>query len=190
MRLPFTAGTYSFCGPISITGNNSVTLSPGLYYGGISIAGSANVTFNPGTYILAGGGLSVTSNSTLTGTGVSFYDTTGLGGYRGIDLAGNERANLSAPTSGAMEGILFFQDRSIPSGSPSSTIIGNSQSTFDGVVYFPTTAVTYVGNSSGSGYTILVADTISVSGNASLFIGNNYSSLADGSPIKSTTLYE
>jgi len=186
----FTAGAYAFCGPVSITGNNNVTLSPGVYSGGISITGNATVKFNPGTYILAGGGLSVTGNSILTGSGVTFYDTTGPGGYKGIDLAGNERANLSAPTSGAMEGILFFQDRSIGAGSPASSIVGNAQSTFDGVIYFPTTAIRYVGNSSGSGYTILVADTISVVGNASLQIGNDYSSLTDGSPIKSTALYE
>jgi hypothetical protein len=186
----FTAGTYTFCGPVSIAGNNNVTLSPGLYSGGINISGNATVNFNPGTYILAGGGLSVTGNSTLTGSGVTFYDTTGPGGYQGIDLKGNEQANFSAPTSGPMEGILFFQDRTIPSGSAASTVVGNSQSTFDGVVYFPTTGISYVGNSSGSGYTILVADTISVVGNASLQIGNNYTSLTDGSPIKSTALYE
>ncbi|HTW88927.1 MAG TPA: pilus assembly protein TadG-related protein [Candidatus Binataceae bacterium] len=186
----FTTGNYSFCGPVSITGNNAVTFSPGLYYGGISISGNAAVTFNPGTYILAGGGLSVTGNSSLTGAGVTFYDTTGFGSYSGINLSGNEQANLSAPTSGALAGILFFQDRTIPTGSAGSSIIGNSQSTFDGALYFPTTTLTYNGNSSSSGYTILIADKLSITGNSTMVIGDNYSSLTNGSPIKSTTLYE
>jgi Flp pilus assembly protein TadG len=185
----FASGSYTFCGRVSITGNNVVTLSPGLYSGGISITGNANVTFLPGTYILAGGGLTVTGNSTLSGTGVTFYDTTGPAGYKPIDLTGNETANLSAPTSGATEGMLFFQDRSISSGSGSS-IIGNSSSTFDGVLYFPTTSLTYDGNSSSSGYTYFIADTITFTGNTDMTIGNNTSSLADGAPIKSSALYE
>jgi hypothetical protein len=186
----FNAGTYTICGGLSIVGNNVVTLSPGLYSGGISITGNANVTFRSGTYVLAGGGLSVTGNSTLTGTGVTFYDTTGPGGYKPINLTGNETANLSAPTSGSLEGILFYQDRSIPTGSAASTITGNSSSTFDGVIYFPTTSLKFTGNSSSSGYTFLIADTLTITGNSSMALGDNYSSLSDGSPIKSSALYE
>ena len=185
------AGAYTFCGAVNITGNNTVTLQPGKYYGGIKITGNANVTFSPGTYVLAGGGLTVTGNSTLKGTGVTFYDTSATGyAYAPIDLTGNETANLTAPTSGTYEGFLFFQDPSIAVGSAGATIVGNSSSTFDGIVYLPTTTLTYVGNSSGSGYTILVAYDISITGNSSFTIGNNYSSLANGSPIKSSALYE
>ena len=187
----FNAGTYTFCGAVDIIGNSSVTLQPGTYFGGIQITGNANVTFSPGTYILAGGGLTVTGNSTLTGTGVTFYNTSATGyAYAPIDLTGNETANLSAPTSGTFEGFLFFQDPSVAVGSAGATIVGNSSSTFNGIVYFPTTTLTYVGNSGGSGYTILVAYDITITGNSSFTIGNNYSSLADGAPIKSSALYE
>jgi hypothetical protein len=54
----------------------------------------------------------------------------------------------------------------------------------------PTTAVNYIGSGSGSPYTILVAYDVSLTGSGSLPIGNNYSSLADGSPIKSHALFE
>ena len=185
------AGAYTFCGPVNIQGNNTVTLQPGKYFGGIDISGNANVTFSPGTYILAGGGLTVNGNSTLKGTGVTFYNSSATGyAYAPIDLTGNETANLSAPTSGTFEGFLFFQDPSLPVGSAGITVVGNSSSTFDGVIYSPTTAITYVGNSSGSGYTILIGYTISTTGNSTFTIGNNYSSLANGSPIKSSALYE
>jgi hypothetical protein len=186
----FTSGTYSFCGPVAITGNNTVTLSPGLYYGGINITGNATVSFNPGTYVIAGGGLSVTGNSNLSGQGVTFYLTSGSGGYGPLDITGNATINLSAPTSGPLEGILFFQDRSIPNNSAASTLVGNANSTFDGAVYFPTTALTFVGNSGSSGYTFLIANSITMTGNSSTTLGSNYSSLSNGSPIKSTTLYE
>jgi Flp pilus assembly protein TadG len=184
----FASGV-SFCGPLKLTGNNAVTLQPGLYYGGIAITGNSNVTFEPGTYILAGGGLSVTGNSTLSGTGVTFFDTNGLGGYGPINLTGNETANLSAPTSGPLKGMLFFQDRTISSGAGSS-LVGNSSSTFDGVVYFPTTSLSYLGNSSSSGYTFIIADTLTITGNASMTIGSNYSSLGGTSPLSSNTIYE
>jgi hypothetical protein len=130
----------------------------------------------------------INGNSTMTGTGVTFYNTTGTGGYGAITLNGNSQANFSAPTSGALAGILFFQDRSIPSSAASSTINGNSSSTFDGAIYFPTTLLTFNGNSSANGYSIVVADKLVINGNAS--IGNNYSSLTDGSPIKGAVLAE
>ena len=184
-----SGGSYTFYGQVEIEGNNTVTMQPGLYLGGISITGNANVTFEPGTYILAGGGMSVTGNSTLTGSGVTFYNTSGVVAYAPIKLTGNETATLSAPTSGALEGMLFFQDRSIAySSSNGSDIEGNSSSTFDGAVYFPTTALSYLGNSTSSGYTFLVADTITFVGNSD--IGNNYDPLTNGSPIQSATIYE
>ena len=130
----------------------------------------------------------INGNSTMTGTGVTFYNTTGTGGYGAITLNGNSQANFSAPTSGALAGILFFQDRSIPSSGASSTINGNSSSTFDGAIYFPTTLLTFNGNSSANGYSIVVANELILNGNAAL--GSNYSSLANGSPITSSILAE
>jgi hypothetical protein len=188
----FAAGSYTFCGPVSIIGNNTTTLQPGLYLGGISITGNANVTFSPGTYVLAGGGLAITGNSTIHGTGVTFYNTSSPSfAYKPINITGNETGSLSAPTPGAMEAMLFFQDRSVANiPANASTVVGNSSTSFDGVVYFPTTGLKFFGNSASSGYTFLIADTITVTGNASMTLGTNYSSLASGSPIKSSTLYE
>jgi hypothetical protein len=103
-------------------------------------------------------------------------------------LSGNSTVNFSAPTSGPLAGILFFQDRSIPSSAAVSTITGNSSSTFDGAIYFATTAVAFNGNSSVNGYSILVADKLVIGGNAT--VGNNYTSLTNGSPIKGTILAE
>jgi hypothetical protein len=177
----------------SLNGNSGSSSSPyqlyaGTYCGGISVHGNAVLHFNAGTYVLAGGGMVISANTTMTGIGVTFYNTTGTGGYGGITLNGNTTANLSAPTSGPLTGILFFQDRSVPSSGAGSTITGNSSSTFDGALYFATTTVSFGGNSSINGYSIVVADKLTVSGNSS--IGSNYSSLTGGSPIKGTVLAE
>jgi hypothetical protein len=188
-----TEPTVGSCGFNSLSLQNQGTsasyyqLYPGTYCGGITMK-NGYTNFNAGTYILAGGGLSGGGHAVMSGTGVTFYNTTGTGGYQGISLGGNTTSNFSAPTTGAYAGILFFQDRSIPSSDPGSTLGGDSSSTYDGALYFSTTALTYSGNSSSTGYTIVVADEISVSGNSTL--GTNYSSLTGGSPIKGTVLSE
>ncbi len=175
----------------SVSGNTGTSGSPyqlyaGTYCGGISVKGNAFLNFNTGTYVLAGGGMSVDSNSYVTGSGVTFYNTTGLGGYGGITLKGT--SNLSAPTSGPLAGILFFQDRATPGSAAGTSISGSSTSTFDGALYFLTTQVTYGGNSSATGYSIVVANQLVFNGSS--MMGNNYSSLANGSPIKGTVLSE
>jgi Putative Flp pilus-assembly TadE/G-like len=177
----------------SLNGSSGSSSSPyqlyaGTYCGGISVHGNAVLHFNAGTYVLAGGGMNISANTTMTGTGITFYNTTGTGGYGAISFNGNSQANFSAPTSGPLAGILFFQDRSIPAGSAGSTISGNSSSTFDGAIYFATTTVAFNGNSSANGYSIVVANELTLSGNASL--GANYSSLTTGSPIKGVVLAE
>ncbi|MGH7906566.1 MAG: pilus assembly protein TadG-related protein [Candidatus Binataceae bacterium] len=169
---------------LSANGNSVLTLNPGVYCGGISINGNSSVTFNPGAYIIAGGGMTVNGDASLSGDGVTFYDTSGTSSFMGITINGDIQANLSAPTSGPLEGILFFQDRSVVNG-PGSTINGNAKTTFDGAFYFPTTQLTYNGNSSTNGYTIVVADKLLLNGNSSL--GDNYQMLADGSPIRADT---
>jgi len=159
----------------------------GTYCGGITVS-NGFTNFNAGTYVLAGGGLTSQGGPLMTGTGITFYNTTGTGGYKPINLSGNATANFSAPTSGPLTGILFFQDRSIPGSAAGSTVSGNSTSTFDGALYFPTTTLTYSGSSSVNGYNIVVADKLSLSGNSTL--GTNYSSLTGGSPIRGTVLAE
>jgi Putative Flp pilus-assembly TadE/G-like len=169
------------------TSGSYYQLYAGTYCGGITIS-NGFTNFNAGTYILAGGGLTANGGPVMTGTGITFYNTTGTGGYQAITLTGNTTSNFSAPTSGPLVGILFFQDRSIPSSAAGSTVSGSSTSTFDGAAYFPTTTLTYSGNSSLGGYAIVVADKVVLSGSAKL--GTNYSSLTGGSPIKGTTLAE
>lgn len=162
-------------------------LYPGTYCGGITVS-NGFLQFNAGTYVLAGGGLTSKGGPVMNGSAVTFYNTTGTGGYQAITLTGGTTSNFSAPTSGPLAGILFFQDRAIPSSAAGSTVSGNSTSTFDGALYFPTTTLTYSGNSSLNGYNIVIANKVALSGNS--VIGTNYSSLAGGSPIRGTILAE
>jgi RHS repeat-associated protein len=147
----------------------SSTLNPGTYCNGITISGATNVTFNPGTYILMGGGLNVTGAAILNGTGLTFFLTQGLGyQYGPLSITGSVVATLKAPASGPYTGILFYQDPRIGTGQPANTSTGSSASTLDGALYFPTTALTFAGASSGGSCLIIVADTITLTGSATL----------------------
>jgi hypothetical protein len=158
----------------------SSTLNPGTYCNGITISGATNVTFNPGTYILMGGGLNATGASILKGSGVTFFLTQGLGySYGPMSISSSVVATLSAPTSGPYYGILVYQDRQIGTGKAAAAVTGASTSSLEGVLYFPTTALTLAGAEAGGNCLIVVADTITLTGAAA--IGNG---CAGGSPLQ------
>lgn len=188
--VPSCSGNYNMLN-ISTT----QTLNPGLYCGGIKLNGGSNVTFNPGTYIIKGGGLVVLAGATVSGQGTTFFLTgqnnknNNPSSYGGVQIAGSSNVHLSAPcssSSGGIEGMLFFQDRAITAG-VGSVINGSSTSTFSGALYFPTTSLSYSG-SSGAGYTLIVADTLTINGTTS--VNSNYSCLSNGSLIKNAALVQ
>jgi hypothetical protein len=117
----------------------------------------------------------------MTGSGVTFFNTAAAGySYGPISLSGGTTITLSAPATGSLAGILFFQDSSVGAGAASS-FSGGATAILNGTLYFPTTGLTYSGGSS-SAYTIIVADTVNFSGGSVL--NNDYSSLSGGSPVK------
>ena len=176
-------------GPIGIG-----TLSPGVYCGGMTITGLAILHLQPGTYVMMGGGLNVAGAAVITGTGVTFYLTgDSTYPYGGVNILGATVNSLVAPTSGPMEGILFFQDRTISAAAAAAnpnTIVGASLARYEGTFYFPTTKLNYTINASVAAYTAIVADTININLAAVGAVNNDYSSLADGSPLKAATLAE
>ncbi len=132
-------------GKVKVNGGN-VTLSPGVYCKGIDIAGGAHVTFDSGEYIFKGGRIKVAGSSSLEGDAVIFYMTDGAGGHAELDITATT-IDLSAPTSGDLEGILFFQDRAAPI-TKTNKIRGNASLELDGTLYFPTTMLDFAGTSS------------------------------------------
>jgi hypothetical protein len=172
------------------------SITSGTYCGGIQASNGISLTFGSGTYILAGGGMSLQNGGgTTTGSNVTFYNTTGSAAgysgannaYGGISIANGVTATFTAPTTGSLSGILFFQDRSVPIGSAASTFAGGTSLALTGALYFPTTQLNY-SNGASAAYTILVADTLTFTGGATL--NNNYTSLANGSPISAERLTE
>jgi hypothetical protein len=197
------AGRYSIPSSGSCTENNfrvntgtTVTITPGTYCGGITISGTVtDVIFSPGVYVLLDGGLSVNGSMTVSGSGVTFFNTyTRIAKYGAISITGSGTVTLTAPTSGQYAALLFYQDPSVPwSASNGSTIAGGANSTYNGIIYFPTTDLTYTGNSSTSttgtdGYTTLIGYNIKVSGTAR--INSDYSSLGGENPLQNVLFAE
>jgi hypothetical protein len=183
------APTYGGCDHINYTVSSSSpiamrTLNPGVYCNGITINSTPGIHFNPGTYIILGGGFESTGGvTTLSGTDVTFY-ITGNATYKydAVIVSGGGALNLSAPTSGPMEAMLFFQNRNIIS-TKVNTISGGSTMNIEGSLYFPTTKVVYSGGSTAHGaYTMIVSRLLELTGPSG--IGTDYSGLAHGSPVK------
>jgi hypothetical protein len=163
----------------------------------LSISDTNNETFEfqPGVYIMYGGGLNITSNALVTGTGVTFYNTGARSGgpnwgcsgnasqnaYAPLSITGQAGSYLSAPTAtGNFKGMLIFGDRNIVD-SRQNKIVGGSNSYFDGAFYFKRTPMMFAGTSSTNGYMVLVADMISVNGTSAM--GNNYTGLQEPNPF-------
>lgn len=179
-----TQGTIISPAPVNYDMNHrpaNDTLSPGVYCGGLTFGNPNGATFTmaPGTYIMAGGGFRLGSQADVSGSGVTIYNTSSAGWgcsgsypYSPIDMEGQAKANLSAPTSGPLTGILFFGDRNGCSspGKCSDQINGGANATFTGNLYFPSDQLLISGSGSISGCMGVVADTISINGNSNFNI--------------------
>lgn len=170
-----------------LSGNKTATLQPGVYCGGMTFSGPVNVTFAPGLYVIKDGVISE-SGGTFTGNGVSFF----LTGYNtSLQLSGQANWHLVAAAGGPLPGFAIFLDPDGPSGLAGSfsSLSGQSELYFEGIVYLPKQEVTVSGNASAiapSPYTSYIGDTLRFVGNGDLVINNDTSRTALPLP---TSLY-
>ncbi len=80
-------------------------------------------------------------------------------------MSGNSSTNLTAPSSGTYQGILFFQD-STYSYTGQNTFSGSASMVCTGSFYFPNTTMTFSGAVAGSKIGMVVYD-LTISGSAS-----------------------
>jgi hypothetical protein len=162
-------------------GKGTYQLSPGRYCGGITIPNGAVVSMAPGTYYIKSGSFSVLGGS-VTGSGVTIVLTQNTSGYATVSVQGGSTVSLSAPTSGATAGLLFFGDHNAPSSNVNSFVFsGGTTEDFTGALYFPSQQILF-SNGSGSAACIqLIAWHIQIKGTASQF--SNDCSNSGVSPI-------
>jgi hypothetical protein len=102
-------------GSVNLSGNSTLTINPGIY-SQISVSGNAVLTLTPGLYVIAGGGMTISVNGRVTGSGVIIYNAgsnyPGPGGNFGaITMSGSSTLNLTAASTGNYVGICVFQSR-------------------------------------------------------------------------------
>ena len=98
LTAPSTAG----CGGLlTYSGATTHTISQGCY-SGLTTAGSTILNLNPGLYVF-NGNVNLGGSSTITGSNVTIFFN------QGFTINGAVTMNLSAPTNGAWNGILFFE---------------------------------------------------------------------------------
>ncbi len=169
---------------------NPANIVPGATYSSIALTDGSVTTFPAGLYILDGN-FSISGNATVLGTGVTFYFTNGGTINVSTDVSGTPNIQLSAPNSGTYAGVLFYQD---PNDTFGPSLGGNSSAFYQGALYFPTALLTFSGNSalnSGAQYTIVVANSLALSGGPVVVFNSDFSGLPNGaSIIKNAALVE
>ena len=138
---------------------NINTFHPGTYYGGLKITGAGVVNFLPGTYVFAGGGFDYASTTTVTGVGVTFFNTgdpyasnNGAQACGQMSIVGSGSLTLSGPTSGTYKNILFWQDDSC---TVAFKYAGTGH-TIAGVIYLPTAQLNVSGGGSLGAIQVIV----------------------------------
>ncbi len=158
---------------------------PGIYFldSGMQISSSTRLR-SVGTNGLPGG----------PGEGVMFYnmttsDPTSTHSWNEIDVTASADLILNPMTTGPYKGILFFEGRNSPKLNPGHRIAGNLTATINGILYFSKGHLDYAGSTATGGWTGIIADTIHVTGNATL--SNNFLVDSDGeTPFRTALLVE
>lgn len=133
LPVPTTANgaVAAFHPPVSLSSNQSAVLSPGVYPS-IRISGNANAVFNPGIYIITGGGMSLTGNGNVSGSGVLIYNTgSDFNVYTGLPDAAD--ANNPPPPSDSTQ---FDNVTLSGNGQVRFTPIDDPSSPFDGLGFY------------------------------------------------------
>jgi hypothetical protein len=141
--LPIPAFNSSSCVNMTV-GNNDVinrSADTGVHcLNDLTVRG--DLTLGSATYVINGGDVGVNSGAKLRCNGCTIILTNSATGSSptigDVDLNGGAQINMTAPTSGTYNGVLFYQDRRASSANNDvNKINGNSSSTFSGAMYFP-----------------------------------------------------
>jgi Flp pilus assembly protein TadG len=152
----------------------SKTLQPGTYCNGLKVTQGATATLAQGVYIIDTGPLTVDANATLTGSYVGIYlksqQTT-------LNLTAASTINLTAPKSGPMSGLLFYEDPTAPL-LREHKISSNGAHQLLGTIYMPRGKLTVDSHGAvadQSAYTVIVSRQLKVASSASLTMNAMYS---------------
>lgn len=172
MKTTITTKTQS--GTSVITTADQATVLPGTY---TDIHVGCTTVFGSGVYVIDGGGLKITGQYEVTGSGVMFVLRNGAW----IDIAGGATINLTAMTASQLiakgvtegdanklAGMLVFEQRNSP-GSNKTKLNGRSNTLLNGTIYLPNSAIDFAGTAGVSSQCLMIAaNTIKITGTANM----------------------
>jgi Flp pilus assembly protein TadG len=154
--------------------SGTASLLPGVYCGGISITGNAKVELGEGEYVLKNGPFLVSNDSSIHSVNTVFYLT---GSNSLIRFQDNATVDINGRETGAMAGLLFFEDRS--SGLfRFHNISATNAKNLTGTIYLPKGILIVNPNASvgqDSAYTAIVANRLYVQQGPNLVLNSDYS---------------
>lgn len=153
-------------------------------FSNFKVTGNSTYTLDPGVYYLDSTDFDVAGGVTLIGNGVTFILTGSDPGS--VKTNGNTGIQLSAPTSGTYEKMLFIQSSAADEDNLNE-INGNNTSSYDGALYFPKGKVQFTGSTGSMTKCVMVmAWTLEFTGNANL--QNNVSGCTANKTFKGQVL--
>jgi Flp pilus assembly protein TadG len=156
----------------------------GAYCGVVDVKNGQRIILQPGVHVFRNGGLNISASGELWGTGGVTILLTGDPTTRWVNQAGAD-VSITGPASGPFAGIVLAQ---VPTSIPSpniNTIIGGGYMNFNGIVYFPTQPLKITGNGdigADSAQFAIMADTIDIEGNGTLYIHISSDAVGSGLP--------
>jgi hypothetical protein len=159
-----TVGACTTTGKLTIT--KDTVLTPGVFCGGLDVS-SKTVNLTPGTYIFAGGGVHIANGGSLFGSGVTLFNTiSGSFAFAPIDFGTGCKAQLSAPTSGDLKGIVMLQDPAAPADVVNTfACSSDTPPELTGTLYFPTQEILFNGSNTATQITgTVIAKKVVISG--------------------------
>jgi Flp pilus assembly protein TadG len=148
---------------------------PGTYTGGIKV--SCATTFAPGVYVIDGGGVEISGQYNVVGSGVMFVLKNGayikINGGSNINLTAIQASELvsrgvSQTDANALAGMLVFEDRG-STGTERSKINGDSATVLNGTIYLPHSGIDFTGTAKVTSQCLMIAaNTITISGTANM----------------------
>jgi len=159
-----TVGACTTTGKLVITKDTALT--PGVFCGGLDVS-SKRVDLAAGTYFFAGGGVHIASGGQLFGYGVTLVNTiSGSYAFGPIDFGTGCKAQLSAPTSGDLKGIVMFQDPAAPADVVNTfACSSDTPPELTGTLYFPTQQILFNGSNTATQITgTVIAKKVVISG--------------------------
>lgn len=160
------------CSPLDVTQLLGLPVLPGNHCG-LTVRAGQTLYLAPGVHYFSQGGLTMAQNSTLTGSNVVLI----FEPDSSFNFADSSVIDLSGRQSGTYAGFVIITTRT---NSNIFTISSDSAHMLEGAVYIPsaTLQITGTGNkvADQSPWTVVVAQSLQMTGSANLVINANYAS--------------